>query len=44
MIFGERAGLAAGFAHQRSWKQGAASDRRSHREATEAQRRSGEAA
>jgi len=44
MIFVERAGLAAGFAQQRSWKQNAASERRWRREAAEAERRSGEAA
>jgi hypothetical protein len=44
MIFVERAGLAAGFARQRSWKRNAASERRSHRGAGEAKRSSRAAA
>jgi hypothetical protein len=44
MIFVERPALRAGFAQQRSWWRFAASDRRCHREAGEAQRSSRAAA
>jgi hypothetical protein len=44
MIVAERSGLAAGFAQQRSWTHFAASERRGHREASEAKRSSRAAA
>jgi hypothetical protein len=44
MIVAAEAGLAAGSEQQRSWKRNAASERRSHRRAGEAQRSSRAAA